>query len=230
MTRPGPPLSAAALLLAAIAAGASMTSVADGARPGQARAGHVASTATPRASTASSGAQTIPVVAPLLRGPDGAPGPPATASGSLPAPAPVRLQIPRLGIDATLGRVGLRFDGTIDVPLEWNQPAWYTGGPAPGTTGPAVIVGHLDSATGPAIFWWLATLRRGDPIAVTRDDGSVLAFRVTAVGDYPSAQFPTDAVYGATADSQLRLITCAGTWDRSAHQYTHNVVVFAVLR
>jgi hypothetical protein len=229
MTRPGRLQSAAALLLAALAAGGALTSVADGARPGGVRGGQVATTATPRASPASSGGLAMPVVAPLVRGPDGAPGPPATASGSSPGPVPVRIRIPKLGIDATLGLVGLRTDGTIEVPLDSNQPAWYTGGPAPGMTGPAVIVGHLDSATGPAIFRWLATLRPGDPIAVTREDGSVLAFRVTAVGDYPSAQFPTDAVYGATANPQLRLITCAGTWDRLAQQYTHNVVVFAVL-
>jgi hypothetical protein len=172
----------------------------------------------------------MPIASPVPRGPDGAPGPPATASRTgAPAPSPIRLRIPALRIDATLGHVALRSDGTIEVPSNWDQPAWYTGGPAPGATGPAVIVGHLDSDTGPAVFWSLATLRPGDSVDVTRDDGSSLAFRVTRVGDYARAQFPTDVVYGATPGAELRLITCGGAWDRSAQQYTQNVVVFASL-
>ncbi|MDQ6847190.1 MAG: class F sortase [Candidatus Dormibacteraeota bacterium] len=140
---------------------------------------------------------------------------------------PAHIQIPAIQVDASLGRVGLQSDGTIAVPSDWNQPAWYTDGPAPGAQGPAVIVGHLDSNTGPAVFWRLATLKTGQAIVITRQDGSVLRYRVTRVGTFPRDHFPTAEVYGPTPGSVLRLITCGGTFDWSAHKYSDNVVAFA---
>ncbi|MDQ6773836.1 MAG: class F sortase [Candidatus Dormibacteraeota bacterium] len=184
----------------------------------------------PVAAVAAPGGQAMGLATPDVRatdqvlGPIGLPVPSGATVG-----APARLRIPALGLDAALGQVGLNGDGTIQVPGDWNQPAWYSGGPQPGAQGPAVIVGHLDSYTGPAVFWRLGQLQAGDAISVVRADGSAVTFRVRSVAAYERQSFPTAQVYGATPVPALRLITCAGKFDWTGRHYSQNVVVFAEL-
>ena len=171
----------------------------------------------------------MPVVAPSIRPLDlqGAPPAPTTVPGP-DAPPPVRIRIPAIGVDSALARLGLNADGTIQVPPDFNEAGWYEDGPVPGQPGPAVILGHLDSYTGPAVFYRLSSLRAGSRVEVARADGSEVTFTVQRVARFPVANFPTDQVYGVTAEPELRLITCAGTFDVVRGRYTTNVVVFAV--
>jgi sortase (surface protein transpeptidase) len=165
---------------------------------------------------------------PIVRALDGAPpAPPAT--GEAGAPAPTRLRIPAIGVDAAVGRLGLNGDGTIQVPSDPGQTGWYANGPAPGAQGPAVIVGHVDWYTGPAVFARLSALRPGENVVVARADGSAVTFTVRRVATFSVDAFPTDQVYGATPDAELRLITCGGAFSVSQRRYLSNVVVFAVL-
>lgn len=140
---------------------------------------------------------------------------------------PVRVSVPRIDVDSTLARLGLAADGALETPADYGQAGWYAGGPAPGDVGPAVLVGHVDSTTGPAVFWRLRELVAGDEVLVHRADGSTARFAVTRVERHPKDAFPTDAVYGPTPDAQLRLVTCGGQFDRSQRSYRDNVVVFA---
>ena len=92
------------------------------------------------------------------------------------------------------------------------------------------MLGHIDTAAyGPAVFFRLAALRPGNKIDVHRSDGITAVFRVDRVAEYPKDQFPTRLVYGTTSYPSLRLITCGGSFDRTAHSYRDNVVVFATL-
>ena len=93
--------------------------------------------------------------------------------------------------------------------------------------GPAVIAGHVDSKTSPAVFFRLRELRQGAIVEVTRA-GAQIKFKVLEVRKYPKAQFPTDDVYGPTPNAQLRLITCGGDFDRNRRSYVDNIVVYAV--
>jgi sortase (surface protein transpeptidase) len=113
------------------------------------------------------------------------------------------------------------------VPHDFNQPGWYEKGPAPGDEGPAVILGHLDSYTGPAVFARLSQLQAGSEVLVDRVDGSRVRFLVDRVATFPSDAFPTDEVYGATTRATLRLITCAGRFNAGRGRYSDNVVAFA---
>ena len=158
----------------------------------------------------------------------GAPPAPET-SGDGSTPAPTRLAIPALRIDTPVVRLGLNPDNTIEVPTDPAEAGWYRNGPAPGEQGPAVILGHLDSATGPAVFYHLAALRQGSKVVVTREDGSTATFEVQRVASFPVDQFPTAEVYGATTDPELRLITCGGQYSLVQRRYLENTVVFAVL-
>jgi hypothetical protein len=161
----------------------------------------------------------------------GSTGLPLATAGKAPRVAkPVWVSVPAIGIKKTsLIHLGLTKSGALQVPDVTTVAGWFTGGPRPGAVGSAVIAGHVDSKTGPGIFFWLRALKPGDKIYVGRADGTMAVFRVTRVHMYAKDKFPTDAVYGAVPDPELRLITCGGIFDRSIGSYLSNIVVFARL-
>jgi hypothetical protein len=122
------------------------------------------------------------------------------------------------------GSKGLVLDDFLDAAGSGDMPA---GGAATGF-GSAVIAGHIDSRAGPGAFFRLSSLRAGDLIYARRADSTLAVFRVTAVRQFPKDSFPTSAVYGPTPDSELRLITCGGTFDYQAGSYLSNTLVYAV--
>jgi sortase (surface protein transpeptidase) len=142
---------------------------------------------------------------------------------------PVRIEIPAIGVSSALVRLGLNPDGTMQVPGDYGVAGWFTGGPAPGETGPAVIAGHVDSRSGPAIFHRLGALRPGDAINVIRADRTTARFVAENVSRFPKRAFPTQAVFGPAPDPVLRLITCGGRFDRARRSYVDNVIVSAHL-
>lgn len=187
------------------------------------------------------------------------PGPPGPDSGSLvavaapadPAPAAasvvpvvaapglgtldhspaVHLSFPRMRIDTDLMVLDLDESGEVAVPPEDpGAPAgWYGRGSSPGEVGPTVILGHVDSRSGPGVFYGLGATKIADKISVERMDGKVAHYEVTRVVSYPQSAFPTDEIYGDTTAPELRLITCGGRFDRAKGGYQNNIVVFAML-
>jgi Sortase domain len=153
---------------------------------------------------------------------------PVGAWRRLPPSPPARLEIPAIGVSTRLVRLGLLADGTMEVPRDYGVAGWFTGGPMPGQLGPAVIAGHVDSKTGPAVFYRLRDLRPGDQIRVVRADGRVVRFEVESLARYPKRELPEEEVFGATTTPALRLITCAGAFDRSQRSYRDNLVVSAI--
>ncbi|MGX5654225.1 class F sortase, partial [Geodermatophilus nigrescens] len=149
--------------------------------------------------------------------------PPATTA------VPTRVRVPAIGVDSALVDLGLDGAGALGAPADFALAGWYADGPVPGETGPAVVAGHVDSTAGPAVFFRLRELAPGDEVLVDRSDGTTARFTVTRVERHPKDAFPTEAVYGPTADAQLRLVTCGGAFDRSVRSYEDNVVVFARL-
>jgi hypothetical protein len=154
---------------------------------------------------------------------------PVSLSAVAQAPKPVWLTIPALGVKAPIVNLGLNRNGTLQVPNSTTVVGWYTNSPRPGATGSAVIAGHVDSRSGPGVFFWLRTMHRGERIYVRRADGTLAVFTVTAVRTYAKARFPTAMVYGPVPDAELRLITCGGTFDYARGTYLSNVVVYARL-
>lgn len=141
--------------------------------------------------------------------------------------APVRLRIPAAGVDTRLESLGRAADRSIALPSRPELAGWFSGGPRPGQPGPAVIIGHVDWAHSPAVFFRLSELSAGDLVTVDRADGSVGRFRVTRLHQVPKTRFPTDEVYAPDLAPSLRLITCGGSFDRTSRNYRDNVIVFA---
>jgi hypothetical protein len=152
-----------------------------------------------------------------------------SAVSPLPARAPIRLEVPTAGIDTPLTGLDLDPAGALVPPADDHLAGWYRSGPAPGDVGPAVLTGHVDSVAGPAVFFRLRDVSVGDPVSVTRTDGTTMRFTVTRVARFPKGAFPTAEVYAPTARPELRLITCGGAFDRTARSYVDDVVVYATL-
>ncbi len=143
-------------------------------------------------------------------------------------PRPIAVIIPAIGVRARVIRLGLTGSRALAVPASPSVAGWYTSSPRPGAIGSAIIVGHVDSKSGPGVFFRLRSLRPADRIYVRRADGTLAIFAVTAVREYPKAHFPAELVYGPVPVAALRLITCGGVFDPAIGHYLSNVVAFAV--
>ncbi|WP_433353011.1 class F sortase [Microtetraspora malaysiensis] len=155
----------------------------------------------------------------------------SSKTGRTASARPIRIRIPSIGVNAALGSVGVLKSGEIQSP-SLSRPkiaAWYRLGPTPGELGPAVILGHVNTRTGAAVFSRLRELQRGNKIEVRRADGKSAIFTVDGVEQVGKTTFPTNRVYGNIATSGLRLITCGGVYNAKNHSYTDNIVVYATM-
>ncbi|MCW7944502.1 hypothetical protein AAW14_21435 [Streptomyces hygroscopicus] len=173
-------------------------------------------------------------LAPPAAGAPGEPGPRATASPSgqgLPRSVPKRIVIPQIGVDAPFTGLSLSTSGQLNPPPSNNKNlvGWFKDGASPGERGASIVVGHLDTKTGPAVFVLLRTLKPGNMVDITRADGNVASFKVDSVDTFSKAHFPNNRVYADAPTPQLRLITCGGNYNHRVHDYEDNVVVFAHL-
>ncbi|MEU3890296.1 class F sortase [Streptomyces sp. NPDC029041] len=178
----------------------------------------------PPAVAASSAVPDLPDT-PASTAPDRSDGP------HLPRSRPVRLLIPKISVDAPFTDLALNDFGQLEPPPpnDTNLVGWYAKGHTPGEAGTAIIAGHVDTATSPAVFAGLSALKKGDRFQVARADGSKATFVVDATESFEKDDFPSERVYGDTPRAQVRLITCSGSYDRQARDYTENLVVFAHL-
>ncbi|MFG2944541.1 class F sortase [Streptomyces adustus] len=148
----------------------------------------------------------------------------------LPYSVPDRVRIPTIQVNAPVTSVGLDSDGWIDAPTpdDPNLAGWFTGAVSPGEKGTAVIVGHVDNQQGPAVFYGLGALKKGNRVEVARRDGRTAVFEIYGIEVFEKSDFPSDRVYGSKGTPELRVITCGGGFTQQ-NGYDGNVVVFARL-
>lgn len=175
---------------------------------------------------------------------EGSASPETARSLTATVPDPTAITIPAIGAHSTLEPLGINPDGTLEVPSV-DRPmlaGWYAGkdkaNPGdevqPGEQGGAVVVAHVDGringkAGQPGLFYKLHELKPGDEILIDRADRSKARFIVDRVEKHSKADFPSEAVYGATTAKQLALVTCGGPFDHAARSYVDNWVVFSHL-
>lgn len=164
--------------------------------------------------------------------PPGKPSP-KVLGPTLPRSKPVTLDIPSIGVHSVVQDLGQTAAGALEVPApgpHYNEAAWYRYSPTPGSLGPAILLGHVDSAAdGPSVFFRLGELRPGDRVSITRADASIAVFMVDEVHRYAKDDFPTELVYSDIDHAGLRIVTCGGAFDDSTGHYLDNIVVFASL-
>lgn len=146
--------------------------------------------------------------------------------------APLFIMIPNINLHANVEAVGLDDEQKMANPLSENNAAWFNRGDKPGEIGTAVISGHYDTTTGsPSVFYELSKLHIGDEVHTFDTNGNRFIYRVNRIERYKNEEFPIDEVFGSfPGESYLNLITCEGTFDRLAQNYTHRTVVFTTLK
>ncbi|MCW2782738.1 MAG: putative secreted protein [Marmoricola sp.] len=169
---------------------------------------------------------TAPQSTPVSLAPPGPSSAKNLPTSRVPGARPTALKIPAIGVSTSVVPLGLNADGTVEVPADPDKAGWYRRASQPGQAGSAVILGHVDSDVGPAVFYHLKTLTVGDKVDVVRVDGSVAEFKVAKLVTYANQDFPAQKVYGYRSHPTLTLVTCGGDYDRSAGGYQANVVVF----
>ena len=151
------------------------------------------------------------------------------AASGITAINPVELRVPDAGIDAGVQDVGTTSDGSMDVPTNFTDVAWFAPGYQPGDFGHAVFDGHVSNVDSAAVFFYVENLTAGEPIYVSSADGTTLEFTVTDVESYPLDQTPMEQIFGPSDWPQVVLITCGGEWHPDVHLFDHRIVVYASL-
>jgi sortase (surface protein transpeptidase) len=139
---------------------------------------------------------------------------------------PMAITIPSIGVKADIVGVGLQADGAMQLP-DPDQVGWYKRGPRPGAPGPAVLIGHLDSDSDPAVFNRLRELHPRDEILIRQRDGSTTKFIVGRLERHPKTALPTNRIWPRTSKPLLRLITCDGSFNHATRHYRDNLIVYA---
>lgn len=141
-------------------------------------------------------------------------------------PARFVIDTPAIKVNAPVEYVGLTAERAMEAPKGWWNVGWYELGPKPGEQGNAVIAGHLDSDSGPAVFWQLDKVRVGDEVRVVDVQGSTIRFRVREIQVYYNEDAPLTKIFGRSDRAHLNLITCDGFFDRNAGIYDRRLVVY----
>ncbi|OUC95084.1 class F sortase [Streptosporangium minutum] len=181
----------------------------------------------------------MPVAAPAVPRPGATTAPAARGRGGWPRAlprfpgesGPVALVVPRAEVNAPITPIVSGADGVLEPPplSQADLAGWDRLGPAPGEPGSAVVVGHLDTRTGPAVFAGLSRVRKGDAVVVTREDGTAAVFRVSATERVSKSAFPVKKVYRSLPHPTIRLVTCGGAYDVERHSYDDNLIVYGDL-
>ncbi|WCK56344.1 class F sortase [Aneurinibacillus sp. Ricciae_BoGa-3] len=142
---------------------------------------------------------------------------------------PSRLQIPAIHLDTRVEPVGILSNGQMGVPASFSTVGILSPWTLAGEHGNAVIAGHLDHFTGPAVFYNLRNLKSGDKVIVSNEAGNKLIFTVKEVKAYKVHEAPLEKIFGKSDKSQLNLITCAGKYNKKTKEHAKRLVVFTEL-
>ncbi|NIK12476.1 class F sortase [Alkalibacillus almallahensis] len=143
---------------------------------------------------------------------------------------PTHIEIPAIGVDASINATGLDDNNEMIVPDNGEDVAWFEPGSQPGSTGNAVLAGHVDDYTGPAVFFDLEDLNPGDEIIITDKKGESLTFVVDQLKSYPKDKAPLRQVFGPTNERSLNLVTCTGLYNQSIEEHEERLVVYTTLK
>jgi len=144
-----------------------------------------------------------------------------------PLALPLRLVVPRLGVDAPIVAVGLTHDGAMDVPQHAGEVGWYQYSARPGTKGNAILAGHLDWYGVEGVFRRLVELGKGDAVVVRAADGQERPYAIEWLREFDVASAPVAEIFEPLAVPALTLITCSGRWNPLTRRYDRRVVARA---
>ena len=145
-----------------------------------------------------------------------------------------RLVIPSIGVDATVNGAEVGANGQMPDPVGYFNALWYDFKNHPGVggykAGNMAIAAHVDCAAchgggpGTALFYSVSNLATGAEATYYFNDGTVQRYAVRSVAAYSPGANWSSILSSGNAD--MTLITCGGTWDPVAHEYSTRWVAF----
>ena len=142
-----------------------------------------------------------------------------------------RLVVPVAQIDLPVETRGINSRGEMEDPSGKDAVAWYNFSEFPGFGGNAVFSGHVDWFTGElGSFGRIRNLKDGDEVLLRMSDGMELKYKVVSSTLYESSKLDRrliEEIVGRTEKDSVTFITCEGTFNRSAQDYSHRRIVRA---
>lgn len=142
---------------------------------------------------------------------------------------PERISIPSIGVDAEIEATGVLENGEMGVPGNLSQVGWFEPGYKVGSKGHAVLAGHVDGPSGPAIFYYLKNVEPGEKVTITGKDGREMVYIVRGKESYVTDEAPVEEIFGSSDSRMINLITCTGTFTSKTSSYEERLVVTAEL-
>lgn len=142
---------------------------------------------------------------------------------------PARIEIPSIDVDTAIEPTGVLANGEMGVPEDVDQVGWFEPGYKTGSKGHSVLAGHVDSLTGPAVFYELKNVTIGEQVTIIDADGRKMVFEVTKKVSYETDEAPIEKIFGPTDERLINLITCTGVYNRSIGSHEERLVVTAEL-
>ncbi len=144
---------------------------------------------------------------------------------------PVKVIIEQIGLNAPVIEEGKTSDGRMGVPSDNSTVGWWKFGTSPGELGSAVLAGHYKIEDGsPGVFYRLSDVKLGDEIKIVDSKGQIKIFEIVEREVYPEKDFPIQKVYSQKDVKRLNLITCTGNYIPELNDYSHRLVVYAVMK
>jgi LPXTG-site transpeptidase (sortase) family protein len=147
----------------------------------------------------------------------------------VPADEPRKIQIPSIGVDGCIQKVGVDQNNAIAVPSNIHVAGWYTESVLPGAPGLSIIDGHVLGRYNDAIFANLKDLKNSDTIRIEMGDTSQREFVVDSVNVYSVEDTMSEINKPFDGERRLALITCDGTYNAASSTYDKRIIVRAKL-
>ncbi len=186
------------------------------------------------------GVEALPAFDPteLVLGGSGAAGATLLGPGIVPSvynTTPYTLQIPTARLDADVVWLTLAPDTALGAPDNPDVIGWWVDGPRPGETGNVLMDCHVDYTdiagnVGTGVCWSLRDVRAGDPILVQHFAAQETYVYTVRESTLVGAADPAALRYIQPAAAPvLTLVTCEGSFDRAAFEYSDRRIVVADL-
>lgn len=153
-----------------------------------------------------------------------------TTNYSVAPDMPRYIDIAKLGVHSRVRETGITADGSLGVPSNIFDAAWFNQSAKPGSAGGATLIdGHVSGPTQKGVFYGLEKLANGDVVMIEKGNGDKVYYKVTKVEvvdtdkvDMAKLLLPT-----TVGKAGLNLISCTGKFNSQKQQFEQRALVYA---
>lgn len=159
----------------------------------------------------------------------------ASAAGAVAAvPAAQSAAVRPVAIEFAAAHVNARIeardviDGVMQSPSGPLVVAWYTISSPLGERGNTMLYGFTDFPDfGPAAFYDLDEVEKGDELSVVGEDNRAYAYKVATVKTYDQQSVPLQELFNGTGGETVTLLADTEPWDEASQMYRKVIAIRA---